>query len=94
MTKVFIRQMKKHRIFIEYLYRDAGNYKLYEEAEIENPYNLSLDEFEKWFRKQLIDDLYFVPYNFGLIKPQFPNYNPELDHDWCEFISLREEKTQ
>ncbi|WP_372648045.1 hypothetical protein [Draconibacterium sp.] len=80
----------KHRIIIEYLYRDAANYKLYEEAEIDNPDNLSLQEFEKWFRSQLIDDLYFVPEDFGLIKPQFPIYNTELDHDWCEFILLKE----
>lgn len=84
--------MRTHKIIIEYLYRDAGNYKLYEEAFIENPKNLNLPEFEKWFKSQLIDGLYFVPHSFGLIKPQFPLYNPELDHDWCEFISLKEEK--
>lgn len=81
----------KHKIIIAYLYRDAANYKLFEEAEVNNSNNLSLKEFEKWFRSQLIDDLYFIPDDFGLIKPQFPVYNPELDHDWCEFISLREE---
>ncbi len=82
--------MKKHKTIIEYLYRDAGNYKLYEEAKIDNPDDLSLHEFEKWFRTQLIDDLYFVPHDFGLIKVRFPVYNPELDHDWCEFILLKE----
>lgn len=80
----------KRRIIIEYLYRDAANYKLYEEAEIDNPRNLSFQEFDKWFRSKLIDELYFVPHDFGLIKPQFPIYNPELDHDWCELISLIE----
>ena len=80
------------RIIIEYLYRDAANYKLYEEAEIDNPDNLSLVEFERRFRSQLIDELYFVPHDFGLIKPQFSTYNPELDHDWCELISFRLEK--
>lgn len=83
--------MKKHTIIIEYLYRDAGNYKLYQECEIENPNNLTLNEFDKWFQNQLIDGMYFVPNDFGLIKPQFPNYNPELDHGWCELISLSEE---
>jgi len=81
----------KHRIIIEYLYRDAGNYKLFKEAEIDIPNNLSLQEFEKWFISQLIDELYFVPHDFGLVKPQFPVYDPELDHDWCEFILLKEE---
>lgn len=80
----------KHRIIIEYLYRDAATYKLYEEAEIDNPNNLSLHEFENWFRSQLIDGVYFFPHDFGLIKPQFPVYNPKLDHNWCEFILLRQ----
>ena len=84
--------MEKHKIIIEYLYRDASNYKLFEESEIENPNNLTLLEFEKWFRSKLIDGLWFVPHDFGLVKPKFPTYNPELDHDWCELISLREEK--
>ena len=29
--------MNKSKIIIEYLYRDAGNYKLYEESVIDNP---------------------------------------------------------
>ena len=84
--------MKRQRIIIEFLYRDAANYKLYEESIIENPRNLNFPDFEKWFNSQLIDGLYFVPHDFGLIKPHFPFYDPELDHDWCEFISLYEEK--
>lgn len=81
--------MKKHKIIIEYLYRDAGNYKLFEVAEIANPDNLTLEEFEKWFRSKLIDGLWFVPNDFGLIKPLFPIFNPELDHDWCELVCLK-----
>lgn len=84
--------MIRKRIIIEYLYRDAGNYKLYEESVITNPDNLEFHEFENWFRSQLIDGMFFVPHDFGLVKPQFPIYNPELDYDWCEFICLKEEK--
>lgn len=83
--------MKSHKIIIEYLYRDAGNNKVYHESEIQNPKNLTLFEFENWFKKQLIDGVWFVPCDFGLIKPQFPLHDPELDHDWCEFILLKEE---
>ena len=79
-------------IIIEYLYRDAANYKIYIECEMPNPFNLSFNEFEKRFIEKLIDGQFFVPHDFGLIKPQFPTYNPELDHDWCEFVSLKEEK--
>ena len=84
--------MKRQKIIIEFLYRDAANYKLFEKAIIKNPNNLDFLEFEKRFKSQLIDGLFFVPQDFGLIKPQFPAYNSELDHDWCEFISLQEEK--
>lgn len=83
--------MKKHKIIIEYLYRDAANYKIFEEAIIENPNNLNLHDFDKWFRSLLIDGLWFIPNDFGLAKPQFPTYNPELDHDWCELILFKEE---
>lgn len=80
----------KNRIVIEYLYGDAGNYKIYEEVEIPNPSILSFGEFEIWFRNQLIDELYFIPHDFGLVKPQLPTYNPELAHVWCELIGLKE----
>jgi len=83
--------MKRHKIIIEYLYCDAANYKIFKEAIIENPYNLSLHDFDKWFRNLLIDGLWFIPNDFGLVKPQFPNYNPELDHYWCKLILLKEE---
>jgi hypothetical protein len=36
--------------------------------------------------------LYLDPLSFGLAKPHFSINNPDLDHDWCELISLREEK--
>jgi hypothetical protein len=64
---------------------------LYVESIIENPNNWDLRIFEEWFRTQLIDGTYFIPNDFGLIKPQFPIYYPEFDHDWCELICLREE---
>lgn len=84
--------MKKRRIIIEYLYRDAANYKLFEKSIIKNPKNLDFHEFEMWVKSRLIDELYFNPCDYGLGKPQFPVYNSDLEHDWCEFISLREEK--
>lgn len=84
--------MKNHSIAIEYLYRDAGNNKIYEEAIIKNPNNLDLKAFEKWFKSQLIDNLWFNPLDYGLPNPKFSNYDPQLDHDWCELILLREEK--
>lgn len=53
--------MKKHQFVIEYLYRDAGNNKLFEAVVIENPNNWDLNSFKKWFKSQLIDQLWFNP---------------------------------
>ena len=89
--KPLLYKMKKRRFVIEYLYRDAGNNKLYEEAIIENPNNWDLKTFEKWYKSHLIDRLWFDPLDFGLPKPRFHEYEPELEHDWCELISLHEE---
>ncbi len=83
--------MKDTKFIIEYLYRDAGNNKLNEEAFIENPDGWDLITFEKWFKSKIIDGLWFNPLDFGLPKPSFPDYDEELDHEWCEFIQFREE---
>ncbi len=81
--------MKKYQFIIDYLYRDAGNNKLYEEAIIANPNNWDLETFEHWFKSQLIDCLWFNPLDFGLPKPSFPDYDPELDRDRCAFMRFR-----
>jgi hypothetical protein len=81
--------MEEKGFIIEYLYRDAGNNKLYEEAIIDNPDKWDIKTFENWFKSQLIDGLWFNPLDFGLPKPTFPDYDGELDHEWCEFIEIR-----
>lgn len=80
--------MKK--LIIEYIYRDAGNYKLFGEFEINNPQNLSSSEFEDWMRSIIIDKLYFIPEEFGVPRLSFPYYDPDLDHEYCELVRIRE----
>ncbi len=80
--------MKK--FIIEYMYQDAGNYKLFGEFEINNPRNLDSAEFENWMRSIIIDRIYFIPEEFGIPMLSFPDYDPELDHDCCELVRIRE----
>ena len=70
---------------VEYLYRDAGNFKFFGEVIREG--KIDRDDLK------LIDNLYFVASDLG-----FPDlrrklwdefgYDFHLDHDWHELISL------
>lgn len=80
--------MKK--LIIEYLYRDAANYKLFGEAEIKNPQNLDSKAFEECMRSMIIDKLYFIPEKFDVPCLRFSDYDPTLDHDYCELVRIRE----
>lgn len=75
-------------IELTYLYRDAGNYKLFEEIIFENPDNLSLKLIDKTIRTNLIDNEFFIPEKWGLKKPAFLTYISDLDHDWCEYLHV------
>lgn len=68
-------------IKLNYLYRDAGNYKLYDAAVFRNDVNLSLAEIEKVIKEHLIDGEFFDPRHWGIKKLSFENYDEELDHD-------------
>ncbi len=68
---------------IEYLYRDAGNFKVYGEAVLsgEIPDDLDLSEV-------LIDGYAFVPEDTGLppLREGLGPYVPDLDLDWHEVL--------
>jgi hypothetical protein len=78
------------KLIIEYLYRDAANYKLFGEAEIKNPRKLDALAFEKWMRSIIIDEIYFIPEKFNVPSLRFPDCDPILDHDYCELVRIRE----
>ena len=72
---------------IEYLYRDAGNNKVYSEAEIDGSFSL------KELRLRCFDGLYFVAseWNIPDLREHFweeYGYDADLDHDWHELISI------
>lgn len=72
-------------IQFSYLYRDAGNYKLFGKVVFRNPENRSLEEIRGRIRAQLIDGEFFDAAKWGLPLLQFQDYSPEVDHSWYEF---------
>lgn len=66
---------------VSYQYRDASNYKLYDEVVIAG--ELSFQELEPF----LIDGIYFVPEELHIPRLQFGSRN-EDDHDWHEILKL------
>jgi len=72
-------------IQLSYLYRDAGNYKLFGQVIFRNPENLSLEIIKAKIGAQLIDGEFFDAAKWGLPLMQFEDYLPEVDHSWYEF---------
>ena len=66
---------------ISYLYRDADNYKVYNECIVQG--EISEDQI-----RQILDccDMgeYFIPRQVGLPERKFDEYDTEADHCWFE----------
>jgi hypothetical protein len=77
-----------NNIQFSYLYRDAGNYKLFGQVVFRNPENLSLKEIKVKIRTKLIDGEFFDAAKWGLPLLQFEDYLPEVDHSWYEFEDI------
>lgn len=71
-----------------YLYRDAGNYKLFGQVIFRNPENLTIEEILQKIQAKLIDGEFFDAKKWGLPVLQFENFNEELDHPWHEFEKI------
>jgi hypothetical protein len=67
---------------LEYLYRDASNYKWFDSVIVAG--HLTLNDLKKY----LIDGEYFVPELVGM-KCLTPEIRNEDDHDWHEIVSLK-----
>ena len=68
---------------LEYLYRDAGNYKWFSEVVIVG--TLELENIESY----LYEHQFFIPSEVGLSDLQ-PEELTEDDHIWHEIVSLNE----
>ncbi|PKP45155.1 MAG: hypothetical protein CVT94_18850 [Bacteroidetes bacterium HGW-Bacteroidetes-11] len=75
-------------IQLSYLYRDAGNYKLFGQVIFRNPEKLSPEEIKSKLLAQLIDGEFFDAEKWGLPVLQFENYHPDMDHPWHEIEKI------
>ncbi len=75
-------------IRFEYLYRDAGNNKIYNNIIVTNRKYIKAEALEEKIRDILIDGEFFIAKKANIPKLQFRRYDEELDHDWYEFSSL------
>jgi hypothetical protein len=86
----------KSNIKFNYLYRDAGNFKVWGFEFFCNPDLLELETIEDRIRTALIDGEFFDPQKWGLKRLKHDDWISELDHTWNEFESIeitREEPT-
>jgi hypothetical protein len=75
-------------ILFEYLYRDAGNNKLWGDILLSNQKGLDVRHAESVIRSSLIDGEFFVAEDLNIPVLSFQRRDPDLDHGWHEFHSL------
>jgi hypothetical protein len=80
----------KNSIKLTYLYRDAGNYKVFGSVVFSNPDGIAIAKIEAQIRSVLIDGEFFEPLKWGIKPLAFDESNDELDHSWNEFVSVHE----
>jgi len=79
----------KNNIRLNYLYRDAGNYKLHGATIFSNPENLAVSDIEREIKSRLIDGEFFEPVKWKLTPLGFEKWNDDLDHFWNEYESIQ-----
>ena len=76
-------------IRLEYQYRDAGNYKNWGEIVFSNPRNLVPEVVTEMAEEVLIEREFFVASGARVPDLHFSDWDPDLDHDWHEFVAFR-----
>lgn len=66
---------------IEYLYRDASNYKVFQSAVVKGAIT---EEQEDRILQSLNEETYFIPHLVGLPEKRFETWTND-DHEWFEF---------
>ncbi len=77
-------------IRLEYLYRDAGNYKKWGEVIFSNSEKMPIDGLRSKFLTTLIQRMYFSSKELQVPDLRFDDYLLDLDHDWHEFSDFSE----
>jgi hypothetical protein len=84
--------MKKYlipkSITIEYLYRDAGNFKLFGDKTFSNKTKIDKDTIIDIINRSLMEGIYFMPEKWGLKRLRFHYYLIENDHPWHELENI------
>lgn len=75
-------------IKFSYLYRDAGNYKIYGEVIFSNPECLSIEELQQLIISKLIDKQWFYAKDWNLPNLHFYKLDEDMDHGFHEFEGL------
>lgn len=76
-------------ICLEYQYRDAGNFKNWGEIVFSNPRSLAPEVVTQMAEEVLIDREFFVASSARVPDLHFPDWNPDLDHDWHKMVTFR-----
>ena len=74
-------------IQFNYLYRDAGNYKIYASVIFVNPGNIGLAELSALIQSKLIDHTWFY-HNHWHLPDLREIFDPEVDPTWHEFENV------
>ncbi len=77
-------------IRMEYLYRDASNYKNWGEVVFANPTGIGIEHLKKLVGDVLFERQYFIAQSASLPDLHFPECSIALDHDWHELFALAE----
>lgn len=76
-------------IRFEYLYRDAGNFKIWGRIVFLNPNGVPADVVASMADQVLIDHTYFVAAKAAVPDLHFAEHIGDLDHDWHEVHAFR-----
>ncbi|QQL49127.1 hypothetical protein [Mucilaginibacter ginkgonis] len=75
-------------IKLNYLYRDAGNYKNYSSVVFGNKDQISVASVNQIVNKCLIDDEFFYANEWQVPDLHFAQWDNDLDHTFHEFESI------
>ncbi|MFA5628524.1 MAG: hypothetical protein WC965_13780 [Thiohalomonadaceae bacterium] len=77
-------------ISLEYLYRDAGNNKIWGNVVFSNRSNIGATSLHADMRNALIDGEFFIAEEVFIPSLCFDVHDNELDHGWHEYSSVKE----
>jgi hypothetical protein len=75
-------------ISFEYLYRDAGNNKIWSNVIFSNKTDIDLGKLDTDIKNALIDGEFFVAKEVAIPVLRFERYDEDLDHGWHEYFSV------